>query len=110
MITRAFFIILIIFIVFLRLVRGLGIYRALKKLKSRLLRAKKILVENFFLIAFVRLEEKLMAQYTANIYLSDLGRKVESSFGLYIDGFLDSLFSGILPIAILFGLGIDEGS
>ena len=57
----ASFIALIIFIVFSRLVGGRGVFGALKRLESRLLRSGKIPIENFFFDMFIYLRGGLMA-------------------------------------------------
>ena len=49
-----------------------------------------------------------MAPGITNIYFLDLGRKIENSFGLRGDGFLNSLLPGDFLTAILLGLGTNK--
>ena len=101
---------LIVFMVFSKLVKGLGLLRALRKLGSRLLRPRKIPVKNFFFSIFDRLKKELMALCKANIYLLNLKQKVESSFGLHGDSFLDDLLLGVFSMVVLLNLGTHGGS
>ena len=94
--------------VFLRPVRGLGILEVLRRLRSRLLRLKKVLIKDLLFGAFVRFGRGLMALRTTSIHFSDLRQKVEDSFSLCNDSFLNGLLSDIFSIAILLGLGTDK--
>ena len=91
-----------------RLIQGLNVLETLKRLESKLLKLRKVLIKNLFLSAFVRLKERLMAPRTASIYFSDLKRKVESSFGFCDNGLFNRLFLDILSMAILLSLGTDK--
>ena len=107
-ITTAFFITPITLMVFSRTIWGLSVLKVLRRLRSRFLRPKRVLVENFFFGAFVRLGERSMAPKTVSIHFSDLKRKVKGGFALCGDDFFNSLLPGILPTAILFGLGTNK--
>ena len=95
--------------VFPRPVQGHDVFGALKRLGFRLLRPRKVLVEDLLFCAFVRLEGGLIALKTANIYLSNPGQKSESGFGLYADSFFGGLLPNVLLTAILLGLGTNRG-
>ena len=103
----AFSIVPIVLRIFLRLVWGLGVFGTLKRLKSRRLRPEKVLFKNFFVSAFVYLGGGLVTSKIANIYFSDLGRKIEGGFGLRGDNFLNGPLLGVFPAAILLSLGMD---
>ena len=90
-IMTVFFIALMISIVFSRLVQSLGVFGVLRRLRSRLLRPKRVLVKNLLLDAFVRLEGGSIAPKTAIIHLLNPRRQVENGFGLHNNGFLNSL-------------------
>ena len=107
-ITTAFFIAPIVLIVFSRPVQGLGVLEALQKVESRLLKLGKVSIKNLLLGAFIKLGGGLMAPTIAAIYLLDPKGKVEGSFGLCGNGFLNGLLSSIFSTAILLGLGIDR--
>ena len=107
-ITTAFSIIHIIFIIFLRPVRGLGILGVLKRLGYRLLKPKRVLVENFLFDTFFHLGGRSMALKIANIYFLDSRQKVKGSFSLRNDSFLNGLLSSIFSKAILLGLDMDK--
>ena len=104
----AYFIAPIILIVFSRPIRGFGVFGVLEKLGSKFLRSRKILVEKFLFDMFVCFGGGLIAPKTANIYLLDRERKVESNFGLCGDSLLNGLLPDIISMAILFGLGTDK--
>ena len=108
MITIPFSIALIISMVFLRLFRGFGILEALKRLESRLLRPEKVPIEDLLLGAFVRLRGGLITPKIGNIYLLDLGQKIERGFGFCNNDLLDGLLPGVFPTAILLGLRTDK--
>ena len=91
-----------------RLVQGLDFLGAMRRLGSGLLRPGRVLVRNFLFGVFIYFEGGLMAPRTASIHFSDAGQKVESGFGLFSDGFFDGLLSGVLPTAILLGLGTNK--
>ena len=107
-ITTASSITPIIFMIFPRLVRGMGVLGVLRRLGSRFLRFKRVLVGNLFFDAFVHLKGGLMASRTASIHFSDPERKVEGGFGLRGNGFFNGLLLGVFSIAILLGLGTDR--
>ena len=92
----AFSIAFIISVVFSRPIWGLGILRALRTLKSKLLRPGRVPVENLLFVAFVRLGGGLIAPKTANIYFSNPRRKVKGGFGLRGNSFFNGLLTGIL--------------
>ena len=92
--------------VLLRPVQGLGILEAMKRLRFRLVKSRKILVGNLLFDVFVRLRGGLMASKTVSIYFSDSERKVKGGFGLRGDGFLNGLLSNVLLTVILLSLGI----
>ena len=93
--------------VLLRPVRGLGILRALRKIGSRLLRSRRVLVKNLLFNVFIRLEKRLMAPNIVNIHFSNSERKFEGGFGLRGKDFLNDLFPSVFLTAILIGLGTD---
>ena len=50
-----------------------------------------------------------MALRVASIYLTDSERKIDGSFGLHSNGFLDGLVSDIFPTVVLLNLRINKG-
>ena len=79
----------IVFIVFPRPVQDLGVLGALKRLCFRLLRLKKVPVEDLFLDVFVRLGGGSMPLRTVSIHFSDPRWKVKSGFCLCGNGLLN---------------------
>ena len=72
------------------------------------LRAEKI--EASIAVVIFGLENRgTMALGVANIYLTDLGWKVEGSFGLFNNGFPDDLVSNVFSTAVLLGPSTDRG-
>ena len=79
-IMTASFITSIVPVILLRPLWGLSILETLRKLWSRFLKSRKVLVENLFFGAFIRLIRGSMAPKTANICFLDPGWKVKGGF------------------------------
>ena len=94
--------------VFPRLVRGPIVLKALKRLGFKILKPRRILVEEFLFAALVRLVKRLMAPKITSIYFSDPRRKAEGGFSLRSDGLFNGLLLGVFPTALSLGLGTDR--
>ena len=107
MITASF-IAPIVFMVLPRSIQGLGVFRALRRLRSKLLKSRRVPVEDLLFGAFVCLGGRLMALKIVSIYFSDLRRKVEGRFSLCGNSLLNGLLLGVFLTAILLSLSINE--
>ena len=94
--------------IFLKSLKGFGVFKTMKRQRSKLLRFGKFPVKNLLFGAFIYLERRLIAVRATNIYFFDSKWKIESGFGLRGNGFLNGLLLSVFLVTILIGLGTNK--